>query len=134
MTSPELTGGAGFTYEDTVAAHYLVGLIGGTTATGLASRVVERVAQQQADFGEPLDDVIIDAVGQADGSAMRLSLQVKRALTISSAPSNDDFREVIQRSCQWHLVDDLTTLYLGDEAIAVIEALYKVQQSDEQAS
>lgn len=24
MTSPELTGGAGFTYEDAVAAYYLV--------------------------------------------------------------------------------------------------------------
>ncbi|MHA6881753.1 hypothetical protein [Ralstonia pseudosolanacearum] len=75
MTSPELTGGAGFTYEDAVAAYYLVGLVGGTTATELASRVVERVAQQQADFGEPLDDVIVDAVGLSDGTPMRLSLQ-----------------------------------------------------------
>ncbi|ANB74890.1 hypothetical protein AYM40_20785 [Paraburkholderia phytofirmans OLGA172] len=100
MTSPELTGGAGFTYEDAVAAYYLVGLVAGTTATGLASRVVIRVAQQQADFGEPLDDVIVDAVGRADGTTMRLSLQVKRDLTISSAASNSDFREVIQRSWQ----------------------------------
>ena len=100
MTSPELTGGAGFTYEDAVAAYYLAALIGGTTAAGLASRVVERVAQQQADFGEPLDDVIVDALGQADGTAMRMSLQVKRELTISGALSNDDFREVIQRSWQ----------------------------------
>lgn len=98
MTSPELTGGAGFTYEDAVTAYYLVALVGGTTAAGLTSRVVERVAQQQADFGEPLDDVIVDALGQADGTAMRMSLQVKRELTISSAPSNRDFREVIQRS------------------------------------
>lgn len=98
MTSPELTGGAGFTYEDAVTAYYLVALVGGTTAAGLTSRVVERVAQQQADFGEPLDDVIVDVLGQADGTAMRMSLQVKRELTISSAPSNRDFREVIQRS------------------------------------
>ncbi|SPV19716.1 NACHT domain [Burkholderia cepacia] len=100
MTSPELTGGAGFTYEDAVAAYYLVALVGSTTAAGLASRVVERVAQQQADFGEPLDDIIVDAIGQADGTAMRMSLQVKRELTISSASSNSDFREVIQRSWQ----------------------------------
>lgn len=98
MTSPELTGGAGFTYEDAVTAYYLVALVGGTTAAGLTSRVVERVAQQQADFGEPLDDVIVDALGQADGTAMRMSLQVKRELTISSAPSNRDFREIVQRS------------------------------------
>ncbi len=100
MTSPELTGGTGFTYEDAVVAYYLVALVSGTTAAGLSSRVVERVAQQQADFGEPLDDVIVDATGLADDSTMRLSLQVKRSLTISDAASNTDFRDVMQRSWQ----------------------------------
>lgn len=100
MTSPELTGGAGFTYEDAVAAHYLVAMVSGTTAAALDARVVQRVAQQQADFGEPLDDVIVDATSLADGTVMRLSLQVKRSLTISDAETNSDFREVIQRSWQ----------------------------------
>lgn len=100
MTSSELTGGAGFTYEDAVAAHYLAAMIGGTTAAALGSRVVQRVAQQQFDFGELLDDVIIDAVDMADESVMRLSLQVKRSLTISKSATNTDFREVIQRSWQ----------------------------------
>jgi hypothetical protein len=100
MTSPELTGGAGFTYEDAVTALYLAAIVSGTTAAGLDGRIVQRVAQQQADFGEPLDDVIIDATSLADGSVMRLSLQVKRSLTISEAESNNDFREVIQRSWQ----------------------------------
>ncbi len=100
MTSPELTGGTGFAFEDVVAASYLTALVCGTTTAGLSSRVVQRVAQQQADFGEPLDDVIVDAVSLADGSTMRLSLQVKRALTVSSAASNSDFREVVQRSWQ----------------------------------
>lgn len=100
MTSPELTGGAGFTYEDAVAAHYLAAMLGGTTAVALNARVVQRVAQQQADFGEPLDDVIVDAATLADGTVMRLSLQVKRSLTISDAETNSDFREVIQRSWQ----------------------------------
>ncbi len=100
MTSAELTGGAGFTYEDAVAAQYLAAMVGGTTAAALDARVVQRVAQQQADFGEPLDDVIVDAASLADGTVMRLSLQVKRSLTISEAESNSDFREVIQRSWQ----------------------------------
>lgn len=98
MTSPELTGGAGFTYEDCVAATYLAAIISGTTATALDSRVVIRVAQQQAAFGEPLDDVIVDAQHLSDGSCMRLSIQVKRALIISSAVSNSDFRDVIKNS------------------------------------
>lgn len=100
MTSSELTGGAGFTYEDAVAAHYLAAMISGTTAAALDGRVVQRVAQQQADFGEPLDDVIVDATSLADGTVMRLALQVKRSLTISEAETNRDFREVIQRSWQ----------------------------------
>lgn len=100
MASPELTGGAGFTFEDAVAACYLAALVGGTTAPSLGSRMVQRVALQQAPAGEPLDDVIVDAVLLADGSRMRLSLQVKRSLTISDAASNSDFREVIERSWQ----------------------------------
>jgi len=100
MTSPELTGGAGFTYEDAVTAQYLVAMVGDTTAAALGGRVVQRVAQQQADFGEPLDDVIVDAASLADGTVMRLSLQVKRSLTISGAETNTDFRDVIQHSWQ----------------------------------
>lgn len=100
MTSPELTGGAGFTYEDAVVAQYLAAMVAGTTATALDARVVQRVGQQQADFGEPLDDVIVDAASLTDGTVMRLSLQVKRSLTISEAETNTDFRDVIQRSWQ----------------------------------
>ena len=76
MTSPELTGGAGFTYEDAVTAQYLAAMVAGTTAAALNPRVVQQVAQQQADFGEPLDDVIVDAAC-LDGTVKRLSLQVQ---------------------------------------------------------
>lgn len=100
MPSPELTGGAGFTYEDAVTAVYLTAMVAGTTATALDGRVVQRVSQQQADFGEPLDDLIVDGVSVLDGTTIRVSLQVKRSLTISRAETNSDFREVIQRSWQ----------------------------------
>ena len=56
-----------------------------------------RVSVQQRDFGEPLDDVIVD-FRSATGEPARLSLQVKRSLTISDAKSNTDFREVIRDS------------------------------------
>ncbi len=97
MTSSELTGGAGFTYEDAVTASYLVALVCGTTAVGLTPRIIERVSVQQSSFGEPLDDVIIDAIAPSNNSTARLSLQVKRKLIISSANSNTDFRQVIQQ-------------------------------------
>lgn len=92
--SPELTGGLGFTYEDSVSAFFLAALLAEDSVPGLGDRVVRRVALQQANFGEPLDDLIVD--GQArDGSVARLSAQVKRALTISAAASNTDFREIV---------------------------------------
>jgi len=98
MTSSELTGGTGFTYEDAVVAYFLGALLCGTTAAGLGGRIPQRIAQQQADFGEPLDDVVVDAASPDGESQMRLSLQVKRSLTISK--SNGDFREVVLRSLE----------------------------------
>jgi hypothetical protein len=73
--SPQLAGGAGFTYADQVPTHYLAALLVGSRAPGLTDRRVVRVALEQRDAGEPLDDIVVD--GEApDGSAARLSLQV----------------------------------------------------------
>ena len=55
------------------------------------------VSVQRRDFGEPLDDVIVDFRGAA-GDLARLSLQVKRSLTISEAKSSTDFRDIIRDS------------------------------------
>lgn len=65
--SPELAGGAGFTFADQVAARYLAALLIGTGAPGLADRRVSRVALEQRDAGEPLDDIVVDAIAP-DGS------------------------------------------------------------------
>jgi hypothetical protein len=92
--SPELSGGAGFTFEGNLAATYLVSLLTEGTTRGLPGRNAVRVALQQAAFGEPLDDIIVDA-DAADGSRGRISLQVKRSITISAAVSNTDFREIV---------------------------------------
>lgn len=40
MSSPELTGGDGFTYEDAVTAHYLAAMVSGATATAFDGRIV----------------------------------------------------------------------------------------------
>src|SRR3546814_9227804 len=93
--SPELAGGSGFTFEDAVAAYYLAALLAEAYAPGIPDHTVVRVAVQQRHFKQPLDDVIVDFRG-ANGGTARLSLQVKRALTISAAKSNTDFRDVIR--------------------------------------
>lgn len=94
---PELGGGAGFTFEDAVAASYLVSLLAEGHAAGVVNNTVSRVALQQKGFGEPLDDIIVDCKDVA-GNSIRLSLQVKRALTISDTKTNTDFYDVIRDS------------------------------------
>ena len=95
--SPELAGGEGFTYEGDVAAYYLAALLAQSYAPGIDDRTVVRVSVQQRDFGEPLDDVIVDFEGSSRDPS-RLSLQVKRSLTISKARTNKDFREIVRDS------------------------------------
>lgn len=95
--SPELAGGDGFTFEGEVAAFYLSALLAQAYAPGIHDRTVVGVSVQQRDFGEPLDDVIVDFEDRNQNLA-RLSLQVKRSLTISSAKSNSDFRDIVRDS------------------------------------
>lgn len=95
--SPELAGGEGFTFEGNAAAFYLTALLAEAFAPGIDDRIVVRVSVQQRDFGEPLDDVIVDFGGIANNPA-RVSLQVKRSLTISKAKTNKDFRDIIRDS------------------------------------
>ena len=95
--SPELGGGAGFSFEDAVSATFLSALLAENSAPGVLNATVSRVALQQRSFQEPLDDIIVDFRDLA-GATGRLRLQAKRALTISAAKTNTDFREVI-RDC-----------------------------------
>lgn len=95
--SPELAGGEGFTFEGDAAAFYCTALLAEAFAPGIDDRTVVRVWVQQRDFGEPLDDVIVDFEDAAENPA-RLSLQVKRSLTISKAKTNTDFRDIIRDS------------------------------------
>lgn len=97
LASPELTGGSGFNFEDRTSALYLAALLCGTTAPGVPGRTVVGLDLQRAAFGQPLDDIIVRAAG-VDGSEQTLSLQAKRALIVSSAPTNRDFREVVARA------------------------------------
>ncbi|CAM2069129.1 hypothetical protein SCOR_27420 [Sulfidibacter corallicola] len=95
--SPELSGGEGFTFEGNVAAFYLTALLAEASAPGIKDRVVANVSVQQRDFGEQLDDIIVDFKDTNHNNA-RLSLQVKRSLIISKAKTNTDFREIIRDS------------------------------------
>ncbi|MDR6586352.1 hypothetical protein [Herbaspirillum frisingense] len=95
--SPELAGGAGFTFEGYVAAFYMSALLADARVPGIENRSVRMVSVQQRDFGEPLDDVVVD-FEEVGGAGARLSLQVKRSLTISDGKTNTDFRDIMRDS------------------------------------
>ena len=91
-TSTELTGGAGFTYADTIVAYYLSALLREEHAAGQEGTVTS-VAVEQKGHGHPMDDLVVEF---DDGGKQRvLGLQVKRQLTISAAATNDDFRQIV---------------------------------------
>ena len=98
-TSPELTGGQGFTFEDAVAGVYVASLLGESTAPGLPGREVTHVSVQQGSLGQPLDDLVVQS-RSVDQLTVTFSAQVKRKLVISAAKGNDDFRETIERAYQ----------------------------------
>jgi ATPase family protein associated with various cellular activities (AAA) len=102
-TSTELTGGAGFTYEDTVVAYYLTALLREEHAAGL-NGIVKTVAVQQEGHGHPMDDIIVEF--DDDGSTRRLGLQAKRNITISAAETNGDFRDIISQAVATRATED----------------------------
>jgi ATPase family associated with various cellular activities (AAA) len=89
-TSTELTGGVGFTYEDTVVAYYLAALLRRERAAG-QSGLVASVAVQQSGHGHPMDDLIVEFEDNA--VSRRLALQVKRSLRISA--KDNDFGQIM---------------------------------------
>lgn len=93
--STELTGGAGFTYEDTVVAYYLVALLREESAA-LQSGVVRSVSVQQASHDHPMDDLIVET--DAADERATLGLQVKTGFAITSKDAL--FRDVIARALE----------------------------------
>ena len=100
-TSTLLTGGAGFDFEDGVAAIYLTALLLEGGVQGLGQFTAMQIALQRAASGAPLDDVIVTGADVA-GNSGTLHLQVKSTLHIGDGQSNTDFREVITKA--WRTV------------------------------
>lgn len=94
MRSSELTGGSGFYYEGNVAAYYLAALLSGDFQAPV-KMPIKAVKLQQAAYGAPLDDIIVEFEGLLNP---QLHLQVKRSLIISSAKTNIAFPEIITNS------------------------------------
>jgi hypothetical protein len=103
--STELTGGAGFSYEDTVVAYYLSSLLRRERAAG-QSGFVTSVAVQQQGHGNPMDDLVVEF--DDVGAKRVLGLQIKRSITISGAESNDEFRGIISAAVKTQALESFT--------------------------
>jgi hypothetical protein len=101
--STELTGGAGFTYEDTVDACYLAQLLGRERAAGQAG-FVTGVAVQQQGHGNPMDDLVVEF--DEVGTKRVLGLQIKRSVTISGA--DEDFRAIVTAAVKTQALNTFT--------------------------
>ena len=103
--STELTGGAGFSYEDTVVAYYLSSLLRRERAAGQTGFVTS-VAVQQQGHGNPMDDLVVEFDDM--GTKRVLGLQIKRSVTISGAASNDEFRGIITAAVKTQALGSFT--------------------------
>ena len=103
--STELTGGAGFSYEDTVVAYYLSSLLRRERAAGQTGFVTS-VAVQQQGHGNPMDDLVVEF--DDVGTKRVLSLQIKRSVTISGAAKNDEFRGIIAAAVKTQTLEYFT--------------------------
>lgn len=102
--SPELTGGAGFSYEDTVVAYYLTSLLRCERAAGQTGLVTSVAVQQQGD--NPMDDLVVEF--DDVGTKRVLGLQIKRSVTISGAESNEEFRGIVSAAVKTQTLASFT--------------------------
>jgi hypothetical protein len=103
--STELTGGAGFTYEDIVVAYYLAHLLRRERAAGQTGFVTS-VAVQRQGHGNPMDDLVVEF--DDIGTTRVLGLQIKKSLTISDAASNEEFRTIISAAVKTQALRSFT--------------------------
>ena len=101
--SPCSTGGGGYEYERMVGAAYLAAMVCGDAAPGVVDGTVTEVRFQQRNAGHLLDDLVV--VFDKDGSAHRLSLQVKHGLPVGTSPKFMD------------IIGDCWRMFVGGEGI-----------------
>ena len=96
-TSVELTGGAGFTFEDDVVAFYCVRLLLEDEPIGLPGTTTTKLLLQRGSIGDPMDDLVVVGI-DGNGTERKLALQIKTSLTVSSSKSNATMAAVVRQA------------------------------------
>ena len=93
--STELTAGAGFAFEDGVAAFYLASILTEGDLLGLPETAAATARFQRGGQGHPLDDLILEG-RLRQGETARLDLQVTTTLRLTA--SHDKFADIVCRA------------------------------------
>ena len=115
----ELTGGAGFRYEDHVAARFLLNLLSGTNSLGSDFGKVLRIDWQARESGWFADDLVISFNTAGGDRTAGFSIKSHKQVTESGFP--DNFIEIAW--AQWF--GDGTSRKLKDSNDAIVLGVVK---------
>ncbi len=111
-----LTGGAGFNYEDYVAARFLIDLLAGANTLGVAFGRVVRVDWQARDTGWLLDDLAVTCTVAKGERAAGCSCKRHRPVTEGGFP--DNFVEAVWE--QWLGINTKRAFREGRDAFVLV--------------
>jgi hypothetical protein len=84
----QASGGAGFRYENAVAARFLIDLLNGTNSLGLDFGHVRRVDWQARDSGWLADDLVVTCICSGEDRAAGISIKSAQQVTRGGFPSD----------------------------------------------
>jgi hypothetical protein len=112
-----LTGGGGFGFENSVAARFLLDLLGGTNSLGIDFGRIVRVDWQARDAGWLADDLALTCTSGPGGDrAAGLSIKSNRQVTASGFPTNF----VAALWAQWLGIGTLRPLAGSQDALVLV--------------
>jgi hypothetical protein len=88
----QVTGGAGFRYENSVAARFLLDLLGGANALGVDFGRITRIDWQARDSGWLADDLVIAC--RTSGGDRTAALSIKKSQQVTRTGFPEDFVKI----------------------------------------
>jgi hypothetical protein len=112
----QVTGGAGFRYENAIAARFLLDLLCGTNALGVDFGQVARVDWQARDTGWYADDLVITCNSASGDRTAALSIKSSQQVTRGGFP--DDFAKIAW--AQWLGINTERKLRDSNDALVLV--------------
>jgi len=113
----QATGGAGFRYENAVAARFLLDLLGGTNALGVDFGRITRIDWQARDSGWLADDLVITCM-PSGGDCRTAALSIKSSQQVTRTGFPKDFVKIVW--AQWLGVKTDRKLRDSNDALVLV--------------